>query len=56
MAREARMLLAISGILFMVAVVEITSRINTPSEAQVTIDSYKFDPDWGHIHYCGGTC
>ena len=50
------MLLAISGILFLAAVVEITSRINTSSEAQVTIDSYKFDPDWGHIHYCGGTC
>jgi len=50
------MLSIFASILFLVAVVEITSRVNSPADGCGALDSYKFHPEWGHIHYCDGKC
>jgi hypothetical protein len=43
-------------ILSLVVIVEVTRSINSPAEARAHVDNYKFHPEWGHIHYCDGTC
>jgi hypothetical protein len=56
LAQEVNMLFVMFAILFLAASVEITGRVNNPAEARVRIDSYKFHPEFGHIHECESGC
>ena len=45
--------LIIIGVFF---AVEITRRINNPSERSAVVESIKFQPEWSRIHSCDGSC
>jgi hypothetical protein len=58
-AQEDSMISIISiivGVLFLAVTAEITTRVNSPADARIRIDSYKFQPEFGHIHECESGC
>jgi hypothetical protein len=37
-----------------VSIVEITRWINNPGYQNAAVESIKYQPEWSHIHACGG--
>jgi Na+-transporting methylmalonyl-CoA/oxaloacetate decarboxylase gamma subunit len=50
------MLLIMSVLIFLVVAVEFISKVNSPAEARVKIDSDKFHPEFRHVRDRGDRC